>query len=777
MYVVTAEKVMQLKRVGITIILFSFFVLPVIGEVEFYGTDLSKDNNLLFGAEVEIPEHGSYETLFLAELGTSGMTQLTFFPEIIMYLQGTGQLQIQNRFGVFRSTPETLGMKPVRAFPSFVEGTPVRNGKILPLLSSPDGNYLLYLRPESAAYGSLVLRNLADDTETVISSRAELRLEGPAASWAPDSKYFIYEKNDSLFYFSTAQLEAERIVDESFRLLGEGTINSIRWGGSSQLYYLSGTLLYEIHSSEFFTHSIYQDLLTIGKIVGKIPFIYDTNFDSFWISPDGTKLLFNRDGRNLLFYFLQADDFFSTGDILTLPYLFLPRNTSVKRVLWSTADTVTILTRSIKGGSTGTDIFRLQIDRSKSAIPFTRIEEDGITDIVLSPDETKVALLKEEDVVIRNYLSWTREGTYSHSGPISAIWRDSDTLIVSGKNVTEVIDHAGGDRAIICFSQPGRYGFSKAGNTVLIETGSTILSYDIQGDEWEKETVYAVSPGNTSSDEYRVYTESLTAGNYKNIVMVRKIKELGTDTLFNPPAKKYEPFPEEDEVRDPNKFTHGSRIRRREISLVFNAVNSNEGLPVILDTLADYGIKATFFVNGDFIRRHPGAVKEIADSGHEVGSLFYTYFNMAETRYKITGDFIRQGLARNEDEYFDQTGKELSLLWHAPHYFDNEEIILAAEKMNYTYIGRDVDSLDWVPKRTDSGIPNLYMSAPELVERILNLKKPGSIVSLTVGKPNDSDPAGGRDDYLFNHLGLLINGLLEQGYSIVPVSILMEHVK
>jgi peptidoglycan/xylan/chitin deacetylase (PgdA/CDA1 family) len=766
-----------LKRLGIITILFAVLIIPVFGEVKFFEPDLSADNNLLFGAEVSVPEYGTYKTLFLSNLDKESITQLTFFPERVVYLKGTGQLQIQNRFGVFRSTTESVGMNPVKAFPSFAEGTPVKNGKILPLLASPDGKYLLFLRPESAAFGALVLRNLVDDEETVISKRAELSLDGPAASWAPDSKYFIYEKNDALYYFSTSQLEADRVVDERFRLLGEGTINSIRWSGGSQLYYLSGSLLYEIHSSEFFTHSIYQDLLTIGKIIGKVPFLYDPNFDSFWISPDGKKLLFNRDGRNLLFYFLRADDFFSTGDILTLPYLFLPRNTSIKRVLWSAGDTVTILARSIKGGNIESDLFRLKIDKAKPAIPFTRIEGENITDIILSPDETKVALLGEESVTIRNYLTWNREAGYDHQGPISAIWRDSDSLIIAGRSTTELINHTKGDRSIICLSQPAKYGFSEGGKSILVASGDTVLSYGVSEGDWEPASVYTVSPRITSSEDYRVYLESLTSGNYINIVMVRKIKELGTTALFKPPEKKYEPFPEEDEPVNLHKFTHGSRIRRRELSLVFNAVHSNEGLPVILNTLADYGITATFFVNGDFIRRHPGAVKEIADSGHEVGSLFFTYFNMAESRYKITGDFVRQGLARNEDEYFEKTGNELSLLWHAPHYFDNEDIIYAAEKMNYTYIGRDVDSLDWVPRRTDSGIPNLYMSAPELVERILELKKPGSIVSMTVGKPNDSDPAGGRDDYLFDHLGLLINGLLDLGYTIVPVTTLMEHVK
>jgi peptidoglycan/xylan/chitin deacetylase (PgdA/CDA1 family) len=258
--------------------------------------------------------------------------------------------------------------------------------------------------------------------------------------------------------------------------------------------------------------------------------------------------------------------------------------------------------------------------------------------------------------------------------------------------------------------------------------------------------------------------------------MVRNIDGVGTTSLFDPPDRKYEAFPETGDPVNLTNFSHGSRIRRREVSFVFNAIDSVEGLTSILNTLHDYDIRATFFVNGDFIRRHPGAVREIAESGHEVGSLFYTYFDMTDSRYQITDDFIRQGLARNEDEYFNATGKELSLLWHAPYYFVSPEIIQVSEELNYTYVGRDVDSLDWVPRRDDAGLSRLYRPSVELVDRILEEKKPGSIVAMTVGKPGLGTDAE-RNDYLFQHLDLLINRLIERGYNVVPVSTLIEHAE
>jgi peptidoglycan/xylan/chitin deacetylase (PgdA/CDA1 family) len=240
--------------------------------------------------------------------------------------------------------------------------------------------------------------------------------------------------------------------------------------------------------------------------------------------------------------------------------------------------------------------------------------------------------------------------------------------------------------------------------------------------------------------------------------------------LFPGEKAQYEPLASAEEPSDGDTFSHGSRVRRRQVALVFDAVDSIEGLPSILDTLKRYRLRATFFVGGEAIRRNAGAVSEIAESGHEVGSLFYVNFDMTDTRYRLDKEFIKLGLARNEDVYYAATGHEISLLWHAPYYFTNTEIIAASREMNYTCVGRDVDSLDWVTREDPAPAKGLYLPASRLIERIMDKKKPGSIIPILTGTP-----AGYREDYLFQKLDLLINALLARGYEIVPVSVLMEN--
>jgi peptidoglycan/xylan/chitin deacetylase (PgdA/CDA1 family) len=266
--------------------------------------------------------------------------------------------------------------------------------------------------------------------------------------------------------------------------------------------------------------------------------------------------------------------------------------------------------------------------------------------------------------------------------------------------------------------------------------------------------------------------EGSVRGSYASLVMVREAKGLGTTPMFPPESTVYEAFPRTGDPVDFKNFTHGAQLRRREVSLVFNAIDSAEGLMPILNTLSAYKIRATFFVNGEFMRRYPDMVREIADSGHEVGSLFYAYFNMTDSRFAVDRAFVKGGLARNEDDYFAATGRELSLLWHAPYYIVNSEIIAGGAEMNYAYVGRDVDSYDWVAASESLDGRGIYLPAADIVEHIVTEKKPGSIIPLRIGVGE-----GRRDDYLFQKLDLVINELARRGYEIVPVSSLIEHAR
>jgi len=751
------------------IIVLSLFSAVLNADVVFSGLNLSESDILLFASQTSGPGYGSYRTMFMADVASQKLNQLTFYPERAVLLENGRRLQIQNRFGIFRTDENLKSMKVVGDFPAFVNGDEISSGKIRNVETSPDGRYLLYYRQKSVSYADLVLIDVKNSKKTVVSENVGFSFDDPAAKWSSDSKFFVYVKKDSLYYFSIDQLSGSGVIAEQLRSLGEGSIHSVNWSARGDLYYIKRSRVYKILSAEFFTRSMYQGIFEAGSIIGKIPFNFNPNFDKFTISPDGRKILLDKGGRNLFLYYLKDDDYLSVGTVKSLPYLFLPRNTRIRRIIWSTDDIITVLTTGIHSGEAFSSVYRINLVAQEKALIFRQTEDRDVSDISVSPDGNTAALIKPDGIELRSYSDWKKIRLIEHLKPLHILWRSSSSLIISGAYTTGMADLESGKEQTLFLSQTGEYGFTRTGEVYAKVAGKSYLMDD--NGSWKETEGFEQAVSGISSDRYRVYLAKNTMGSYKNLVMVREIKGYGTKPLFPAPVTSFEPFPKKDEPLSGHIFSHGSRIRRREVSLVFNGIDSVEGLTEILNILSEYDIRATFFLNGEFIRRNPDAVKELSTSGHEIGSLFYTYFNMTDARYKIDDEFIKRGLGRNEDDYFAVTGKELALLWHTPYYFVNSDIIKAAEEMDYKYIGRDVDPLDWVPYG-DCNASSLYRSSRDIVENIIKQKKPGSIIPIRIGEVEK-----GRKDYLFQNLDLLINGLITRGYSIVPVTVLMEHVK
>jgi peptidoglycan/xylan/chitin deacetylase (PgdA/CDA1 family) len=760
--------------------LFAAF-LPAHGQVGFGGLDLSPNDRLLFTASTHSPEFGDYDTLFLADPRERTLHQLTFFPERVLLLNEKETLQIQNRFGVFRWTADSRSLSPLPQFPAFVNGAPIQNGNVAPLQTSPNGNWLLYLKPSSVAFGDLMLFNVQTGAEIAVSRSVERSFSQPEAVWSPDSQYLVYGKGSVLYYFSITQMKEGRVPAESLRKIGDGKIANVQWGRKGNLYYIAGYLVYRMDASELFTRSLYAGFLRIGRIEGRIPFSFDPNFDSFHVSPDGKTILLNKGGRNIFLYALNGTDFHGDREMSVLPYLYLSGDTVVQRTLWSSSNVITLLTVRFDGGKRKSAIFRLTPGAEGATPLFQRMNDEGVADIVLSPEESLIALVRADGIVCRDTVFWEERYAVAHPAPLDALWISEEELLVAGTWYTERYNLPGRSGILVSLSQAEGYGFSRqeAGD-ILVRARDKVLNMADGSRPWTAAAAYAVREPSVLSPSYRVYLDSsfqattgaVGGGNYRNLVMIRDAKGYGTFPLFTAETPDWKPYPDRDDSPDGYVFDHGSRIRRRELALVFNAVDSIEGLTTILNTLASFRLRCTFFVNGEFIRRFPDAVKEIADSGHEVGSLFYVYFNMTDSRFRIDKEFVKAGLARNEDDFFAATGRELSLLWHAPYYIVNSDIVAAGQEMNYSYIGRDIDPNDWVAKSETAASTGLYLPASVLAERVIEGKKPGSIVPFLVGLGE-----GGRDDYLFHRLDIIVNELIRQGYEIVPVSTLLDHAR
>ena len=648
----------------------------------------------------------------------------------------------------------------------------------------PDGAYVLRIVPSSAAYARLVLFDVAKGTETTVSSDVEYTVEDFPARWSPDSRNFVYAKGGSIYYFSLGQYVEGRIFDEEFRRIGDGRIQCTRWGADGSLFYLRGYSLFRILPAEFFVEALYRGEAGMGVLAGKTPFSFDPNFDDFWVAPEGSRVLLSKGGRNLFLVYLDPDDFGSRARVAALPYLFLQGDTTILDVLWPPDGPLTIFTGSLRDGVEGSGAFRFSAPVSPALLDLnskaTELDARDATEMRLSPDGSKVAIVTPAGVTIRSYADWSQIAELKSSGCLHVLWLSEDWIVAAGSRLIETVRLSTGDRELVALSQVRAYGRA--------DDGSIVVRTD--------DGVYGLPPsdGGASATDTPVWTSRSSfavgraAGRELGFLSRLPGRSRGrtvsehdhgpfdqgarNEASLPPPTSVYAPFPDREEPRAQGIFDHGSRIRRRELALVFDAVDSTEGLVQVLRALKDSDIRATFFVNGEFVRESPGGARLLAGSGNEIGSMFFTDTDPTDARYRIDRDYIRRGLARAEDEWFSATGKELSLLWHMPYYTTNSDIIAAGASMDYTYVGRDMDPLDWVGRADAAGMPGSYLPAHKLIEKIVAAAKPGSIIPIRLGIPD-----GGREDYLFREVPLLIDALRSAGYAIVPVSNLIEHAK
>jgi polysaccharide deacetylase family sporulation protein PdaB len=171
----------------------------------------------------------------------------------------------------------------------------------------------------------------------------------------------------------------------------------------------------------------------------------------------------------------------------------------------------------------------------------------------------------------------------------------------------------------------------------------------------------------------------------------------------------------------------------------------NEDTQNILDILAKYNVRVTFFMTGEWVGKYPDDVKAIAAAGHDLGNHSENHKQMSE----LSKEECIEEIMKAHDRIKELTGREMDLF--RPPYGDyNDTLVKAARECGYYTIQWDVDSLDW----KDYG-------ANSILDMTINNKKlgNGSIILLHNGAK-----------YTPEALERIIIGLQEQGYELVPIS-------
>ncbi|MDE6286270.1 MAG: polysaccharide deacetylase family protein [Muribaculaceae bacterium] len=175
--------------------------------------------------------------------------------------------------------------------------------------------------------------------------------------------------------------------------------------------------------------------------------------------------------------------------------------------------------------------------------------------------------------------------------------------------------------------------------------------------------------------------------------------------------------------------------RRKVVYLTFDDGPVPEVTPWVLETLARYGVRATFFMVGDNVRRNPGLLRQVHAAGHSVGN---------HTMHHL------QGLHTSTRRYLRDISEASALigsrLFRPPHGIMRRGQLRALRR-RFDIIMYDVVTRDYSSKLT----------AARVLRNLRRYTRPGSIIVF-----HDSIKAQPRMQAV---LPAAIEWLLEQGYT------------
>lgn len=185
------------------------------------------------------------------------------------------------------------------------------------------------------------------------------------------------------------------------------------------------------------------------------------------------------------------------------------------------------------------------------------------------------------------------------------------------------------------------------------------------------------------------------------------------------------------------------RIKRRGgkpvVFLTFDDGPIPEQTPWVLDLLDRYGIKATFFMVGDNVRKHPELFEEVKRRGHSYGN---------HTMHHIQGMKVKA--VRYLRDVAEADNLIRSSLFRPPHGLLRWKQA-AALKEHFNIVMYDLVTRDYSKKLTSD----------EVFANVRRYARNGSIIVF-----HDSIKSGNR---MREALPKSIEWLLEQGYEFLPL--------
>lgn len=145
-----------------------------------------------------------------------------------------------------------------------------------------------------------------------------------------------------------------------------------------------------------------------------------------------------------------------------------------------------------------------------------------------------------------------------------------------------------------------------------------------------------------------------------------------------------------------------------QVNLSFDVEGKPELLYQILDILDEYGVRTTFFMQGEWVQQYPEATQEIARRGHELGNHSWTHKDFKP----MTAEEVTKELEDTEALVMELTGQTTKPYFRPPFGSRSEISVPTAYDLGWTTIIWTYGSEDWRDGATaDTIFENVFGNA------------------------------------------------------------------
>lgn len=185
--------------------------------------------------------------------------------------------------------------------------------------------------------------------------------------------------------------------------------------------------------------------------------------------------------------------------------------------------------------------------------------------------------------------------------------------------------------------------------------------------------------------------------------------------------------------------------KEKKVSLTFDVAWGDKDVERILDILDSQGIRATFFMTGNWAQKYPEELRKIKEAGHDLANGSESHRSMVE----LGEEEQKAEIMKVHERVMEMTGVEMKL-FRPPYDNYDDPTIRNISACGYYPIQWSINSLDWKDYGADHIVDTVLSSR--------NLKN-GAIILLH-----------NETKYTADALYSLIKGIKEKGYQMVPVS-------